>query len=181
MTICTIIGVPSWAFPNNKYSIFKPLSRQSNGAVKLNTETSKQGSIQLQSKTSECDQLYKFIEQFLGDPVFNGMVDNEIISDLKLSAEELFANIVHHGYQDDPSMTIQVELATVNDGISLTMRDSAPAFNPFEEATIDLDHDLSEGGMGMTFVISMTDEQEYSYENGYNVIRLIKHYNSTGS
>ena len=129
--------------------------------------------IQLNSSTSECDRLYAFLEDSLGQLP----VTKEFKHDLKLAAEELLANIIRHGYQGKTGEVIDLEIAVDKHAVHMSFTDSADEFNPLESRQPDLLNDLSEGGMGILLVKSLTDEQLYRRENGHNVFTVTKNYN----
>jgi len=133
-------------------------------------------SISLKTRYDECDRIYEFLEKSLSHPMFAGIVSDESVDDLKTAAEEIFTNIVMHGYGGNPDGTVRMELQTDGSTVSLVISDSAPPYNPFAKlAVIKPGADLSQGGMGLTLIQSMTDEQHYSYENALNTVRLVKH------
>lgn len=141
-------------------------------AMNENTTWSKH--IQLSNKTSECNRLF----EFLADSLERLPVTTEFRHDLKLISEELLANIIKHGYDNQSDETIDVELAVDGISVRITFTDSARAFNPLECNTPELLNDLSEGGMGILLVKSLTDEQHYQRENSHNVFSVTKNYNT---
>ena len=109
--------------------------------------------------------------------LIQGRADEEFIHDLKLVTEEIFANIINHGYADNKNGDIEIELVAVTDGIHLTVTDSAPPFNPLENVREQPDRDFSQGGMGLILIKSLTDGQHYSRNETQNVFSITKHYN----
>ncbi|MGB5440297.1 MAG: ATP-binding protein [Gammaproteobacteria bacterium] len=109
--------------------------------------------------------------------LIQGRADEEFIYDLKLVTEEIFANIINHGYTDNKNGVIEIELVAVTDGIHLTVTDSAPPFNPLENVREQPDQDFSQGGMGLIIIKSLTDGQHYSRNETQNVFSITKHYN----
>ena len=114
----------------------------------------------------------------MGHALIQGRADEKFTYDLKLVTEEIFANIINHGYADNETGEIEVELVAVTDGIRLTVRDSAPAYNPLENARKQPARDFSQGGMGLIIIKSLTDEQHYSRNETQNVFSITKYYNS---
>jgi len=129
--------------------------------------------IQLSNKTSECNRLFKF----LVDNLEQLPVTKEFKHDLKLISEELLANIIKHGYDSNADETIDIEFAVDGSSVRITFTDSAGAFNPLERTPPDVLNDLSEGGMGILLVKSLTDEQHYKRDNNHNVLTVTKNYN----
>ena len=134
--------------------------------------------IKLQSHSSEVNRLFNFIQESLGHALIQGRTDEKFIYDLKLVTEEWFANIINHGYAGNETGEIEVELVAITNGIRLTVIDSAPPYNPLENDSKLPDQDFSQGGMGLTIIKSLTDEQHYSRNETQNVFSITKHYNS---
>ena len=129
--------------------------------------------IQLSNKTSECNRLF----EFLADSLEQLPVTKEFRHDLKLVSEELLANIIKHGYDSHADEVIDIELAVDGSKVRMTFTDSAAAFNPLERTSPDVLNDLSEGGMGILLVKSLTDEQHYQRDHDHNVFTVTKNYN----
>ena len=130
--------------------------------------------IQLINCSSECQRLYDFLADKLGSLP----VSKEFRHDLKLVAEELLANIINHGYdEEEEEQIIDIELSVDNDRVQLTFTDSGKAFNPVKNEQPELLNDLSEGGMGILLVKSLTDEQNYRRDGDRNVFTVTKNYN----
>ena len=139
-------------------------------AVDKATKTSH---IQLKNCSSECQRLYDFLADNL-EPL---PVSKAFRHDLKLVAEELLANIIRHGYDDEPEQVIDIELNVADDCVQLTFTDSGKVFNPMENEQPEVLNDLSEGGMGILLVKSLTDEQIYRRDGDQNVFTVTKNYN----
>ncbi|MBT8129583.1 MAG: ATP-binding protein [Gammaproteobacteria bacterium] len=129
--------------------------------------------IQLINCSSECQRLY----DFLADKLEPLPVSKEFRHDLKLVAEELLANIIRHGYDDESEQGIDIELSVDNDRVQLTFTDSGKTFNPMENEQPELLNDPSEGGMGILLVKSLTDAQHYKRDGDRNVFTVTKNYN----
>jgi anti-sigma regulatory factor (Ser/Thr protein kinase) len=129
--------------------------------------------IQLRNNTSECNRLF----EFLADSLEQLPVTREFKHDLKLVSEELLANIINHGYDSHTNAAIDIELAVNDSSVRITFTDSARAFNPLQRKTPDVLNDLSEGGMGILLVKTLTDEQHYKRDNNHNVFTVTKNYN----
>jgi serine/threonine-protein kinase RsbW len=135
-----------------------------------NTQWSEQ--IELSNKSSECNRLF----EFLANNLQRLPVKKEFKHDLKLVSEELLANIINHGYDQHADEKINIELAVDGNSVRITFTDSAREFNPLEGIKPDMLNDLSEGGMGILLVKSLTDEQSYIRDNNHNVFTVTKNY-----
>jgi len=141
--------------------------------MEVNENTTWSKHCQLSNKTSECNRLFEFLAESLEQLP----VTEEFKHDLKLVSEELLANIIKHGYDNRSDEAIDVELAVDGSSVRMTFTDSAMAFNPLQRKPPDMLNDLSEGGMGILLVKSLTDEQQYKRDNNHNVLTVTKNYN----
>ena len=141
--------------------------------MEVNENTTWSKHCQLSNKTSECNRLFEFLAESLEQLP----VTEEFKHDLKLVSEELLANIIKHGYDNRSDEAIDVELSVDGSSVRITFTDSAAAFNPLERNPPDILNDLSEGGMGILLVKSLTDEQQYKRDNNHNVLTVTKNYN----
>ncbi|UCB54530.1 MAG: ATP-binding protein [Thiotrichales bacterium] len=129
--------------------------------------------IELSNNSSECNRLFEFLNQGLDQLPVNP----EFRHDLKLVCEELLANIINHGYDRNTDNRIDIELIADDSSVHITFTDSGVAFNPLETTMPVASDDLSEGGMGILLVKSLTDRQHYERREGFNVLTVTKNYN----
>ncbi len=130
-------------------------------------------SIRLRNDASECRRLYAF----LSNSIAGLPVTPDQHHDLKLAAEEILSNIIRHGYDSAVEETIKLEFIATENSISLVFTDSGRAFNPLDASSKNTGKDLSEGGMGIQLVRSLTDSQSYERKGNSNVFTVTKHYN----
>ncbi len=86
------------------------------------------------------------------------------VSRLVLVLDELFTNIVVHGYLEAADGEIVVEAHTHDARVEVTLTDHAPAFNPLLVPKPDTSLPLEArplGGLGLLFVRSTADELRY--------------------
>ena len=84
--------------------------------------------------------------------------------DVVLILDELFSNIVIHGYQHAPTGEIRVEAAVEDEQVHVTLTDHAPLFNPLQVPEPDTTLSLEArpiGGLGLLFVRRTADELRY--------------------
>jgi len=91
-------------------------------------------------------------------------------------AEELLTNLVRHADFKDktPCVTFDIELDK-NHNFQLECRDNSKAFNLLEQKDPDTHTDLEErelGGLGIYLLKKYAQELEYSYKDGFNILRL---------
>jgi serine/threonine-protein kinase RsbW len=101
---------------------------------------------------------------------------DEHILDLQLAVEEAITNIIVHGYADTPG-TIAICCRAGPDEVIVEISDTAPAFDPLRVPEPDTAADLEDrevGGLGIFLARKVTDAATYRYEQGQNILTLIK-------
>jgi anti-sigma regulatory factor (Ser/Thr protein kinase) len=97
---------------------------------------------------------------------------------LNLVLEELIANIILYGYEDDSSHEITIGLQLEGDIITLIITDDGKSFDPFQVDTpADLDkpaEDRKIGGLGIHFVREIMDSFAYQRVENKNQVILSK-------
>ena len=134
----------------------------------------------LKSQASELERLMGVITR-LGTAHH---LPDKVVSDLNLALEEVFSNIIRHGYEgrEDREVTIALHLAP--EEITATVEDTGVPFNPLELPDPDLTVPLEErkvGGLGVYLVRQLMDEVDYRTEGGRNILRLTKRIATRGS
>ncbi len=110
------------------------------------------------------------------------------MKDVVLILDELFSNIVIHGYLRDPGGKIQIEAEATTHQVQVTLMDQAPAFNPLTVPEPDTTLPLEKrpiGGLGLLFVRRTADDLQYELAPAglpsiTNWLRFTKHYVSSG-
>ncbi len=104
-------------------------------------------------------------------------IPREAAEDLLLGLDEVFANIIRHGYRGDARGRIAVRVKVGREAVSLEIDDEGPPFNPLDAAAPDLDVHPDErppGGLGLYLARSVIDTMEYERVEGRNRLRLIR-------
>jgi|SRR6187397_467614 anti-sigma regulatory factor (Ser/Thr protein kinase) len=97
---------------------------------------------------------------------------------LTLVVEELFLNIVMHGYRGAAGGTVRLRLTRSGDDVLLTCEDNAPAYDPRESlstAPDDLHAPLEErgvGGLGQWLVGNLVEVERYERDGDRNRVTL---------
>jgi serine/threonine-protein kinase RsbW len=103
--------------------------------------------------------------------------DEEAGFAVRLAVEEVFVNIVRHGY-GDRSGPVALTVAAEAPGLVITIRDEAPLFDPALAPLPDLDsgwEDRPLGGLGWHLVRQLVDEVRHAPgATGGNVVKLVK-------
>lgn len=105
----------------------------------------------------------------------SGFAEEEIL-DTQLAVEEAITNVIVHGYAKGPG-TIVISCHTTRELAEIQIEDSAPPFNPLSIPEPDITTDIEErriGGLGVFLIRQVMDEFSYRYENGKNILTLVK-------
>lgn len=109
---------------------------------------------------------------------------DDVVCDVRLAIEEVFANILMHGYGGRPG-AVTVRIDATPERIIVTMADDAPAFDPDSAATPDVAAPLQErgtGGLGWHLVRQVMDEvRREPGAGGGNVYILVRTLSAQGS
>ncbi len=106
-----------------------------------------------------------------------------VITSITLMLDELFTNIVVHGYGPQNPGNVQIDAEILAGSVTVTLTDDAHAFDPLLLSEPDLSLDIKErpiGGLGVHFVRRMSDSVAYRRLNaGFdatakNEIRFVK-------
>jgi anti-sigma regulatory factor (Ser/Thr protein kinase) len=104
-------------------------------------------------------------------------LDDEAIYHCRLSVEEIFTNIVEHGYQHNASGVVEIICRVTDQSFFITLVDDAPAFDPLALPDPDPSVPLWErqgGGWGIYFVKKFMDRVEYHYQANRNMLLMEK-------
>ena len=100
-------------------------------------------------------------------------LDDETLGDLKLAVTEACSNSVRHGYNDGREGTVEVSYELQPDRLVVEVVDDGPGF----DANTPPDRgDLTEGGLGIAIIRSISDEFEAGErpEGGGLRLRFVK-------
>ena len=104
-------------------------------------------------------------------------ISEELRLNLNLMAEEIFVNLCSYAYKaQEGEIYFSINVA---DRVEICFKDSGTRYNPTKNL-LDIeeyDHEHTVGGLGKFITFQIADDYEYSYENGSNVLKLIKNYN----
>lgn len=95
----------------------------------------------------------------------------------ELALEETFMNVVMHGSACGACRHVEVSLAMTAEGLTLTVEDDGPGFDPLSLPPPDLTTGLAErpvGGLGVYLVRQMMDSVSYARIGGRNRLRMSK-------
>lgn len=99
---------------------------------------------------------------------------------IDVAIDEIFANIANYAYPNGTgSATVKYEAMEDPRGVTITFIDSGIPFNPLEKEDPDTTLPAEEreiGGLGIFMVKKSMDEVLYKFENGQNILTIIKHF-----
>jgi serine/threonine-protein kinase RsbW len=116
------------------------------------------------------------VSALLGEEMQTFGFGSEEILDTQLAVEEAIINVINHGYKN-PGGEIIVSCRISTDCIKVQITDAAPRFDPLSVPEPELDSTLEDrgvGGLGVFLIRRVMDEISYRYENGKNILVLIK-------
>jgi anti-sigma regulatory factor (Ser/Thr protein kinase) len=96
----------------------------------------------------------------------------------ELALEEIFMNVVMHGSPPGALPRVEVSLVLADGGVTMTIEDSGPDFDPLTLPQPDLEANLGDrpiGGLGVFLVRQMMDAVSYHRIGSRNRLRMSKH------
>ena len=95
-----------------------------------------------------------------------------------VAIEEVFVNIAHYAYGDgEGDMTLGMGFDEKSREITFRMADRGIPFDPLKKPDPDITLSAEEreiGGLGIYITKKTMDSVTYSYENGENILTMIK-------
>lgn len=92
-------------------------------------------------------------------------------NEVEVAFDELLTNIYEHGYKTYP-FPIFLKVSFNEEAIYFEIRDIGPKFNPLTYQTKTPSKEMPIGGLGISFVKAVFENLSYTYENGFNFIKL---------
>lgn len=130
-------------------------------------------SFALKNSLSELDALCDHLGQFCQ----SCGVPKRQTFEINLALDELFTNIISHGFPDEDEHQVQVTCAKEEGLLKITIEDDGIPFNPMDAPHPNLKcafKDREIGGLGIHLIRSYMDQIEYNRKNGKNVHILTK-------
>jgi anti-sigma regulatory factor (Ser/Thr protein kinase) len=95
-----------------------------------------------------------------------------------VAIEEVFVNIAHYAYPESVGdMTLHIGLDEESRAITFRVTDKGVPFDPLKRPDPDITLSAEEreiGGLGIFITKKTMDSLSYSYENGENILTMIK-------
>ena len=101
-----------------------------------------------------------------------------VLLQIRLAVEEIFVNIASYAY--DPSVgPAEVRCEVLEDPLRVIIQflDGGKPFDPLAREDADISEDglmMREGGLGILLVKETMDDVSYTYENGKNILTILK-------
>ena len=95
-----------------------------------------------------------------------------------VAIEEVFVNVAHYAYGDDEGdMTLGIGFDEESRTLTFRMTDKGTPFDPLKKPDPDITLSAEEreiGGLGIFITKKTMDSVTYAYENGENILTMIK-------
>ena len=95
-----------------------------------------------------------------------------------VAIEEVFVNVAHYAYgEGEGDMTLGISFDTDSRDITFRMSDKGVPFDPLNKPDPDITLSADEreiGGLGIFIAKKTMDSITYAYENGENILNMIK-------
>ena len=119
------------------------------------------------------------INKFIDSEFKNYNYSEEFIRQIKIIVDEIFTNISSYAYTSDYSNSKNMKLTIDQnpDEILLRFEDSGVPYNPLLSKTPNITLSVEErniGGLGLFLAKNMSDNIDYKYEHGKNILTIIK-------
>ena len=104
-------------------------------------------------------------------------ISESALSSLNLALEEIFTNIISHGFQDTQEHNILLRVMLEDGELVAEVEDDGTPFNPLDVPAPDVTRPIEDrpiGGLGIHLTKKMVDGIDYSLRDGKNVLRLRK-------
>ena len=137
------------------------------------TDTERDITLELKNDLSELERLSGAISQYCQ----SSGLSSEILFSLNLSLEEVVANVISYGFEDDHEHIITVRISRTADSIHIEVEDDGIEFNPLEQEPPDTSAPLEErpiGGLGIHLVRHYMDALQYERHQGKNILSMEK-------
>lgn len=130
--------------------------------------------LNIEAKIENLDAVIAFVEEQLEKydcPM-------KVTMQIDVAVEEIFVNIAHYAYNPEiGEATVRVEVKEDPLSVEITFLDHGTPYDPLagEDPDVTLSaEDRQIGGLGIYMVKKSMDNVSYKYENGHNILTIIK-------
>ncbi|MBQ0110978.1 MAG: ATP-binding protein [Oscillospiraceae bacterium] len=115
------------------------------------------------------------IEEILG----NNDVPMKVIFQINIAIDEMYSNIAKFAYESgkEGSASVSIDIKPDVQTLYVSFTDEGEPYNPLEQADPDTTLSAEErdiGGLGIFMVKKSMDDMLYKYEDGKNILTLVK-------
>ena len=136
--------------------------------------------ISVVAQAAHLPHLTAFLQQFWSSA---SLPPGECLA-FELALEEMFMNVVMHGSTEGKSRQVELFLALTPAGLTLTLEDDGPGFDPLSlpapDVTVSV-RDRPVGGLGVFLVRKIMDTVSYSRVGARNQLRMSKRLQQAGA
>ena len=126
------------------------------------------------AKTESLNEVLGFVEE----TIEGFECPMKIQTALCVAIEEVFVNVAHYAYpESEGDMTLHISFDEESRNITFRMTDKGVPFDPLKKPDPDITLSAEEreiGGLGIFIAKKTMDSLSYSYENGENILTMIK-------
>ena len=126
------------------------------------------------AKTESLNEVLSFVEETLEGYDCPLKIQTAVC----VAIEEVFVNVAHYAYPEgEGTMSLQIGFDDQSRSITFRMTDQGVPFDPLKKPDPDITLSAEEreiGGLGIFITKKTMDSLSYSYENGENVLTMIK-------
>ena len=129
--------------------------------------------LELKNDLSELGRLTQAITEYCE----SAELSPQILFALNLSLEEVVANVMSYGFDNDQEHLIIIRISRTDAGLHIEVEDDGIAFNPLEQKPPDIDAPIEErpiGGLGIHLVRHYMDALEYRRDKERNILSMKK-------
>jgi sigma-B regulation protein RsbU (phosphoserine phosphatase) len=127
----------------------------------------------LHNDIQQIPQLAEFVETIAEEK----NLDQATAMSLNLALEEAVTNVIVYAYPDGIDGLVDIEAYIREDHLEFIISDSGKPFDPTAAPQADVTlgvEDRKIGGLGIYLVRNIMDTVSYRYENGKNILTMIK-------
>jgi serine/threonine-protein kinase RsbW len=126
------------------------------------------------ARVAELESLFGWVDGWLRS---HGIASTDLVSELRLVAEEVFVNIVSYSGLSEHDF-VEVVLARDDSRVALEFVDRGRPWNPLDQAPEaklgQATEEADIGGLGVVLVHELTDERLYRRDDGANRFCMLK-------
>ncbi len=122
--------------------------------------------------TSKMENLKK-VRQFISQAVQDSYMDEKEKNNITLAVDEAVANIIKHGYKNQPSGIIEIEVSADQEVFQIEIIDTSPGFELDSIQDPDIEEHIKLGknsGLGVYLIRKIMDQVEYKRDKKNHLI-----------